>query len=92
MVLPSSRYIFPALMERASQSFGFDMEQKLFVRDLDEHEAKRRGRAVKNAVKKGGVYTHTVVETSEELRLQTCVLMRHLMEGALQSRCAIGND
>ena len=74
-----------SFLPRASQSFGFDMEQKIFVRDLEEHEAKRRGRAVKNHVLQGGVYSHTVVEPSEELRLQACILMRRLMEGALQA-------
>ena len=52
-VLP---YVFPSLMDRASQCFGFDMEQKCFVRDIEEHEAARRGVAQKNAVLKGGVY------------------------------------
>lgn len=63
-------YVVPALMERAAPRVGFDLDQNEFVADQEANEAKRRGRVVDI-----NPYVHTVVETSEEVRLLLCNLL-----------------
>lgn len=73
-IVPTLGYYFPALLQRIPPGFAYDEEMKVFVADLEEHDAYRRGRAVDRQDRAGtvGVMTHTVVEPSEEIRLIAC--------------------
>jgi len=71
---PTLPYLFPAVIERCSDDFTIDFEEGIVVRDIEEHEAKRRGRAI--SLPDGGtIYKHCVYESSEEIRLLLCQLM-----------------
>jgi hypothetical protein len=79
-------YYFPCLLQRMPTGVGYDEELKVFVSDMDAHNAYKRGRAVDRQDKGGanGVLTHVVVETSEEIRYMLCqtleALLTRLME------------
>jgi len=60
-------YFIPALMSRVPQGIAYDEEMKLFVFDLENHEAYRRGKAVTRE-DRTQVTSITVVEPSEEVR------------------------
>ena len=60
-------YFIPALMARVPSGMAYDEEMKVFVTDLESHEAYRRGKAVERA-DKANLGVATVVEPSEELR------------------------
>jgi hypothetical protein len=65
-------YFMPALMKRLPPGIAFDEDMKVFVHNLDEHEAYRRGKAVDRQDRAGtstGGLTTSVLEESEELRL-----------------------
>jgi hypothetical protein len=68
-------YLMPCVMERLPQGLAYDEEMKVFVTDMDTHEAYRRGRAVDRQDRTGtlGASTHIIVESSEEIR---CVLAK----------------
>jgi hypothetical protein len=87
-IVPTLGYYFPALMQRVPAGFGYDEEMKIFVADLEEHDAYRRGRAVDRQDRSGtvGAITHSVVEPSEEIRYLTC----NTLFGLIQRVCAIG--
>lgn len=72
--VPVLGYYFPALVQRLPPGLGYDDDLKLFVTDMEAHDAFRRGRAVDRQDKGGaeGLLVHQVVETSEEIRFQTC--------------------
>lgn len=74
-IVPTLGYYFPALLQRIPPGYAYDEEMKVFVSNLEEHDAYRRGRAVDRQDRAGtvGVMTHTVVEPSEEIRLVACV-------------------
>jgi len=78
-------YFMPAVMARLPAGMAFDEEMKVFVFDLDEHEAYRRGVATPRA-DKNNLGTHTVLEPSEEIRLLTCQTLATL----IQRLCSIG--
>ena len=67
-------YFVPALMARIPPGIAYDEEMKVFVMDLDTHEAYRRGKAVDRA-DKAGLSSFTTVEPSEELRLLGCQVL-----------------
>jgi len=73
-LVPSLGYFMPALMARLPDGMAFDEQMKLFVVDMEEHDAFRRGRAVDRQDKLGvaGSVGHSVVEPAEEIRLLSC--------------------
>lgn len=86
-IVPTLGYYFPALMARIPAGFGYDEEMKVFVANMDEHDAYRRGRAVDRQDRAGtvGPAVHAVVEPSEEIRLMTC----NTLLGLIQRVCAL---
>ena len=78
-------YFFPALLARAPPGLAFDEDMKVFVSDMDAHEAYRRGKAV-DRQDKGDPLVHTVVEPAEEMRLLACTALFTLVE----KLCALG--
>lgn len=58
-------YVMPAVTERLGQQWQYDLDLKVFVRDVDAHDAHRRGRVTPLANR----HLTTVVEPSEEVRL-----------------------
>ena len=87
-IVPTLGYYFPALMARVPPGFGYDEDLKVFVSNLEEHEAYKRGRAVdrQDRTANVGAITHTVVEPSEEIRYLNCVSLLALIKRV----CAIG--
>ena len=81
----SMGYFMPALSARLPQGMAFDEEMKVFVFDMDSHEAYRRGVATQRADKKN-LATHPVVEPSEEIRLIACQTLSTLVKRL----CSIG--
>lgn len=67
--LGSLAYYLPALMQRVPSLGAYDAELKIFVQDIEAHEAFKRGRAVDRQDKGDSVMVHVVVELSEEIRL-----------------------
>jgi len=78
-------YFMPALMARLPGGMAFDEEMKVFVFDLNEHEAYRRGVATPRA-DKNNLGTHTVIEPSEEVRMLACQTLSTL----IRRLCGIG--
>ena len=76
-------YFMPAMMHRLPSGLAYDEEMKVFVYDIATHEAFRRGKAVerqdRTGVASGGPST-TVIEPSEELRLQLCITLGTLLK------------
>jgi hypothetical protein len=73
--VPVLAYFFPVLMQRLPGGLAYDEDMKVFVTDIETHEAYRRGKAVERQDKTGGAtgpLTHSVVEESEEIRLLAC--------------------
>jgi hypothetical protein len=72
-LVPTLGLFFPALMARLPAGLAYDEEQKIFVYNIEEHEAFRRGVAIRAQDKGGstGIDVYTVVEPSEEVRLQS---------------------
>ncbi|GBG31043.1 Dynein assembly factor 5, axonemal [Hondaea fermentalgiana] len=74
-VLP---YLYPAVMDRNSDTFIFDLQNNEMVRDVEAHEAKQRGKAI--PLPDGGTtLRHTVREPSEEVRLLLCTMLATLV-------------
>lgn len=75
-------YYFPALMQRVPSGIGYDDDMKVFVVDMDAHDAYKRGRAIDRQDKGGsaGILTHHVIEVSEEIRLQSCKALYSLIK------------
>jgi hypothetical protein len=85
-IVPVLGYYFPALLQRIPPGMGYDEEMKVFVSDLAEHEAFRRGRAVdrQDRVGSGGAtVTLTFVEASEEIRYMACTALCSLIRRVL---------
>lgn len=78
-------YFIPAIMQRMPSGIAYDEEMKVFVTDIETHEAFRRGKAVERQ-DKNDLLSHTVVETSEEIRLLTCMTFHCL----IRKMCEIG--
>lgn len=75
---PHLPYLFPMLHGRGSPAVGLDIEQGTFVFDLAEHEAYKRGKAMKRpdlACAFERERTLSVREPSEELRVLLCDLL-----------------
>ena len=73
--VPVLAYFFPVLMQRLPGGLAYDEDMKVFVTDIETHEAYRRGKAVERQDKTGGAtgpLTHSVIEESEEVRLLAC--------------------
>jgi len=68
--VPVLGYFFPAFMQRVPPGMAYDEDMKVFVHDIESHEAYRRGKAVERQDRGGtaGPLAHTVVEPSEEIR------------------------
>ena len=87
--VPILAYFFPMLMQRLPGGLAYDEDMKVFVTDIETHEAYRRGKAVDRQDKSGGAYgilTHSVVEESEEIRNLSCKVLGSL----LRKTAAIG--
>jgi hypothetical protein len=87
--VPILAYFFPMLMQRLPGGLAYDEDMKVFVTDIETHEAYRRGKAVDRQDKTGGAYgilTHSVVEESEEIRNLSCKVLGSL----LRKTAAIG--
>mmetsp|Transcript_28473 Transcript_28473/g.64496 ORF Transcript_28473/g.64496 Transcript_28473/m.64496 type:complete len:821 (-) Transcript_28473:7-2469(-) len=80
-IVPVLGYYFPALIARLPSGYAYDEEMKVFVADMDAHDAFRRGRAVVRQDRTGSVSVaaHTVVEPSEEIRLLSCQTLATLI-------------
>ena len=87
-IVPTLGYYFPALLQRIPSGSGYDEDMKVFVSNIEEHDAYRRGRAVDRQDRAGtiGTVTHTVVEPSEEIRLHNCNTLFTLIKRV----CTIG--
>lgn len=72
-------YFIPALMQRVPAGMAFDEDMKVFVMDMETHEAYRRGKAVDRQDRGDSLQTLSVVETSEELRLLGCSVLSTLI-------------
>mmetsp|Transcript_32943 Transcript_32943/g.33555 ORF Transcript_32943/g.33555 Transcript_32943/m.33555 type:complete len:1209 (+) Transcript_32943:51-3677(+) len=72
-MLPILPYFIPSIMQRLQPGLGYDEEMKVFIHDMESHDAYRRGKAVERQDKDGAtsVQSHRVVDTSEEIRLLT---------------------
>lgn len=80
--VPVLAYFFPMLMQRLPGGLAYDEDMKVFVTDMETHEAYRRGKAVERQDKTGGAagaLTHTVVEESEEIRNLSCKVLGSLL-------------
>ena len=75
-------YFYPAIMERCSDTFCVDFENGKVVRDAEEYEASKRGKAV-SMPDAGAVYKHNVKEPSEEVRLLVCKLLCTVVESLI---------
>lgn len=73
---PLLGYLFPCLLQRVQPGVGYDEGLKLFVSDLETHEAFKRGRAVE---RQDQVAITLVVEPSEECRLLVCRALEALV-------------
>jgi hypothetical protein len=84
--VPVLAYFFPALLQRIAQPILYDEEMKVFVNDLDSHEAYKRGKAVDRQDKQGSTdgMTHRIVEPSEEIRLLMCACLSSLVHRVVQ--------
>jgi hypothetical protein len=78
-------YFIPAIMQRMPSGVAYDEEMKVFVTDIETHEAFRRGKAVERQ-DKNDLLNHTVIESSEEIRLLTCMTFHCL----IRKMCEIG--
>jgi hypothetical protein len=78
-VLSVLAYFLPALMQRIPPTGAYDDDLKVFVVDIESHEAFKRGRAVDRQDKGDALTTHTVVEPSEEIRLLAVKCMAALV-------------
>lgn len=81
-LVPILGYFFPAFIQRLPSGLGYDEELKVFVVDVESHEAYKRGKAVDRQDKSGSVNgsLHAVIEQSEELRLLTCRVLGTLIK------------
>ena len=81
-------YFFPVLMQRLPGGLAYDEDMKVFVTDIESHEAYRRGKAVDRQDRIGGAANGTiglrVVEPSEEIRHLACRVLCTLLRRALQ--------
>lgn len=75
-------YYFPAIMQRIPNGIGYDDDMKIFVSEMETHDAYKRGRAVDRQDKGGnsGILTHQVIEMSEEIRLLSCKSLYSLIQ------------
>ena len=80
-LMPVLGYYFPCLMQRLPAGIGYDEELKVFVSDIESHEAFKRGRAIDRQDKGGskGLSTHIVIEPSEEIRYLLCDTLTSLI-------------
>ena len=79
-------YFMPALMKRLPPGLAFDEDMKVFVHDLETHEAFRRGKAVDRQDRDGvtGAIHTTIVEESEELRLLMVKTLQTLLTSLIE--------
>ena len=83
--VPILAYFFPMFMQRLPGGLAYDEDMKVFVTDIEAHEAYRRGKAVDRQDKAGGAYgmlTYSVVEESEEIRNLSCKVLGTLLRKA----------
>jgi hypothetical protein len=78
-ITPTLPYLLPALMQRVPGGLAHDEDTQLFVHDIEEHEAYRRGKAVERQ-DRDSMSAHVVVEPNEDLRLEACRLIGALVQ------------
>lgn len=84
--VPVLAYYFPMLMQRLPGGLAYDEEMKVFVTDIETHEAYRRGKAVERQDKTGGAtgaLVHSVIEESEEIRNLSCIVLGVLLRRSI---------
>lgn len=81
-IVPVLAYYFPALMQRIPSGLAYDEELKVFVTDLEAHNAYKRGKAIERQDKSGVVSGQaiSVIESAEEVRFLTCDALYALIE------------
>jgi len=80
-------YFIPALMQRLPSGLTYDEDMKVFVSDVEAHEAYRRGKAVDRQDKSASsVLQQVLVEKSEEIRLIACKALSTL----IKRLCSLG--
>jgi len=80
-------YFIPALMARVPPGMAFDEDMKVFIMDMEAHEAYRRGKAV-DRQDKTDTTTHIVIEPSEEIRHLGCETLFILVKKLCESGAA----
>ena len=85
-IVPILPYYFPALLQRIAEKGFFDDDMKVFVNDVESHEAYKRGKAVDRQDKVGviDVAKVTVIEPAEEIRLLACEGLLSLINSVLR--------
>ena len=86
-LVPVLAYFFPMLMQRLPGGLAYDEDMKVFVTNMEVHEAYRRGKAVDRQDKTGGaagVLVHNVIEESEEIRNLSCKVLGTLLRRAVE--------
>lgn len=84
--VPILAYFFPMLLQSLPCGLAYDEEMKVFVTDIETHEAYKRGKAVERQDKTGGAtgaLVHNVVEESEELRNLSCKVLGMLLRRSI---------
>lgn len=83
-IQPVLAYYFPSLYHRLPSPISYDEEMKIFIFDMEAHDAFRRGKAVDRQDKLAlSVYNCAGKESSEEIRLLACQGL-----GLVIKRCA----
>ena len=88
-LVPILAYFFPMLMQRLPNGLAYDEDMKVFITNIEMHEAYRRGKAVDRQDKIGGStgeLIHHVVEESEEIRYLLCKLLGCLLKRTIFSK------
>lgn len=81
-LVPVLAYYFPAMMQRIPSGLAYDEELKVFVTDIEAHNAYKRGKAVERQDKAGAIsgQSTVIVEPSEEIRLLVCEALAQLID------------
>jgi len=83
-IQPVLAYYFPALYHRLPAPISYDEEMKIFIYDMDAHDAFRRGKAIDRQDKHAlSTYNCAGKESAEEIRLLACQGL-----GLVIKRCA----
>ena len=80
-IQPVLPYYMPALYHRLPTSLSYDDEMKLFIFDMEAHDAFRRGKAIDRQDKQAlATYQCNGKEAAEEVRLLACQGLRAIID------------